>query len=217
MVRNVAFISLVIAIIAILMIGGINRTSAILERDETQFDARSYGGQSQWTGAAHDSAGAILKQRGQTSARQQGRQSNGLSNEQSQTAKWLTLEGTAKSADENALIVATTSGSTISVQNRAWWFAQEQGFQVAVGDSLRLSGFLDRINGEFETAQIENLTSGQSINLRDESGRPLWSGRGRGDNKRYIMLKMQRGGHDDPSSITACPSQMPSFPPPEMV
>lgn len=180
MIRNIAFISLVIAIIAVLVVGGVNRTSAILEKGETRLGARSYSGHTQQTGAHRDSADDFRGQRGQATGHKQGGQFQGLRNGQMRTVEWLTLEGTAKSVDENILVVSVTSGETISVQNRAWWFAQEQGFQITVGDSLRLSGFLDNVNGEFEAAQIENLTSGQIVRLRDESGRPLWSGRGRG-------------------------------------
>lgn len=180
MIKNVGLVAFVVAVIAILVIGGINRTNVILGRGETQFDMHTYSGQPRQLTADRNSTSAFRGQRGQAAGRQQGGQAESFRKEQPWAAEWLTLEGIAKSVDDNTLIVATTSGETISVQNRAWWYAQEQGVRVAVGDSLRLSGFFDSLNGEFETARIENLTSGQIIRLRDENGRPLWSGRGRG-------------------------------------
>jgi len=33
-------------------------------------------------------------------------------------------------------------------------------------------------DGEFKAGQVENLGTGESIVLRDTSGRPMWAGRG---------------------------------------
>jgi hypothetical protein len=43
-----------------------------------------------------------------------------------------------------------------------------------VGDAVELEGFLE--NDEFEISYLANLTSGESLQIRDDSGRPLWSG-----------------------------------------
>ena len=45
------------------------------------------------------------------------------------------------------------------------------------GDSVSLTGFYE--DGDFEVGQIDDQTTGQTVSLRDESGRPLWAGRGR--------------------------------------
>ncbi len=87
-----------------------------------------------------------------------------------------TIVGTAASVNENALTVKLADGSQIIVENRPWWFAQEQKFAAQVGDQIKLTGF--SYNGTFETARIENATRGKIVQLRDEYGRPGWSGRG---------------------------------------
>jgi len=96
---------------------------------------------------------------------------------QAQVDEWVILEGTVVSVNEDAMIVQTTSGEQITVENRVWWFALEQGFSANAGDEVTLTGFYE--SGDFETGVIDNTSTGQSVTLRDESGRPLWAGRGR--------------------------------------
>lgn len=89
---------------------------------------------------------------------------------------WVTLEGTVTSIDEDVLQITTSSGEVISIENRAWWFALDQGVNLTAGDAVSLIGFYD--DEVFEVGTLANLNSGQSISLRDEYGRPLWSGKG---------------------------------------
>ena len=81
------------------------------------------------------------------------------------------------SVDANTLIVQTDSGEQVTVENRAWWFAQEQGFSAQVGDQVTLVGFYE--GDDLEVGRIDDTTSGQTVLVRDENGRPLWAGRGR--------------------------------------
>lgn len=97
---------------------------------------------------------------------------------QAQVDEWLTLEGVASSADTVELVVSTDDGQEIVLDGRAWRYLLEQGFQATAGDRLRLVGFYE--NDIFEAGQITNLSTGQDVSIRDESGRPLWAGRGRG-------------------------------------
>ena len=96
---------------------------------------------------------------------------------QANVEEWLTLQGTVVSADANTLVVQTVSGEQVTMENRAWWFAQEQGFSTQVGDQVTLVGFYE--NSDFEVGQIPDATNGQTVLVRDENGRPLWAGRGR--------------------------------------
>ena len=79
--------------------------------------------------------------------------------------------------DANALVVEADSGSLVTVENRPWWFAQEQGFAAGVRDEVTLTGFYE--NGEFEVGELDNATNGVVVEIREESGRPKWAGRGR--------------------------------------
>ena len=48
---------------------------------------------------------------------------------------------------------------------------------MEAGDEVSATGFYD--GEDFEAGQITNQTAEQTLLLRDEDGRPLWSGRGR--------------------------------------
>ena len=97
---------------------------------------------------------------------------------QAQMSEWVTLQGTVLQVDANALVVEANSGGLLTVENRPWWFAQEQGFTAGVRDEVTLTGFYD--DDEFEAGQLENVTSGVAVEIREASGRPGWAGRGRG-------------------------------------
>jgi len=96
---------------------------------------------------------------------------------QAQVDAWLQVQGNVVSVDADALIILTAEGEQIAVENRPWWFAQEQGFSAQVDDQVNLTGFYE---GEsFEVGRIDDTTNGQTVLIRDESGRPMWAGRGR--------------------------------------
>jgi len=89
----------------------------------------------------------------------------------------LTLEGTVAHYNTDELLVNVIDGSQLIIEGRAWSFAQENGFATSPGNSLQLTGFFE--GEDFETIEIKDLTTGQTVLLREESGRPLWAGRGR--------------------------------------
>lgn len=97
---------------------------------------------------------------------------------QSSTIDWQTVEGTVVSVDEFAMTVKTANGDQVIVENRPWLYALEQKFSALVGDQIKIKGFNE--NGYLTAAQLQNLTNGKLVQLRDENGRPGWSGRGRG-------------------------------------
>ncbi|MBI5305636.1 MAG: hypothetical protein HY868_26135 [Chloroflexi bacterium] len=97
---------------------------------------------------------------------------------QNQTAvtDWQTVKGTVTSVDSATLVIKTDAGEFI-VENRPWSFALEQKFSAQIGDQIQVTGFSS--NGYFQVAKLVNATNGKTIVLRDEYGRPGWSGRGR--------------------------------------
>lgn len=94
-----------------------------------------------------------------------------------QVDEWLTLSGTVSSIDASLLAVQMDNGELVEIMGRPWTFAQEQGFTAVAGDQVTLVGFYE--NGEFEVGQLENLSTGLSVSIRNDSGRPLWAGQGR--------------------------------------
>lgn len=89
--------------------------------------------------------------------------------------EWIVIEGVVTAMDADTLQVTTSDGQVILVENRAWWYAQELGTDLKIGDAVSLVGFYE--DADFQAGIITNLNSGQSVSLRNESGQPLWSGK----------------------------------------
>lgn len=70
--------------------------------------------------------------------------------------------------------VETEDASILEIEGRTWRYLGEAGFQLVVGDRVQMTGFFE--DSEFKIIMINNLTSGQTLQMRDESGRPYWSG-----------------------------------------
>jgi hypothetical protein len=192
MLKKIVLGTLFIGLIGVLVVGAAART---LDRTERVVEAQGYG-------YGHDEVGECEEgESGQghghgkgevseceASGSGQGRGGYGRQGSedapgdqtgtgQADVEGWLTLQGTIVSVDPNALVAQIDSGQQVTVENRAWWFAQEQGFSAQVGDQVMLIGFYE--GDHFEVGRIENATNGQTVRLRDENGRPLWAGRGR--------------------------------------
>lgn len=82
------------------------------------------------------------------------------------------------SMDGITLVLQTTEGEELLIDGRSLSFALQLGFIAQPGDELRLQGFDE--DGEFEVISIQNLSNGQSVQIRNADGTPLWSGRGGG-------------------------------------
>jgi hypothetical protein len=98
---------------------------------------------------------------------------------------WMTVEGTVLSlqiSDGADLVVRTAGGEEILVGGGPGFYWTENGYQLSSGASVRVSGYHE--DGEFKAAEIENLSTGETIVLRDADGRPMWAGRGQGKNRR---------------------------------
>ena len=125
-------------------------------------------------------AGAVVRTAAKTGegAEAPGRGSGqGQGTGEAQVDEWSTLTGRVVSADTDALVVQTATGEQVVVEHRPWSFAQELGFAAAAGDELTLTGFYEE--GSLEVGKIANSRTGQQVQLREGSGRPLWAGRGR--------------------------------------
>ena len=77
---------------------------------------------------------------------------------------------------EDELSIQTADGEEVMHLGPEWYWEAE-GIALNLGDEVEVTGFYE--SDEFEVAGIENLTTGESVVLRDDSGRPMWSGGGR--------------------------------------
>lgn len=98
---------------------------------------------------------------------------------QAQVDEWVTIEASVVSVDDVALVALSDGEEEIVVEGRPWLFAQEQGFTAQPGDCVTLTAFYEE--GAVKVGTIADATTGQTVRLRDESGRPGWARRGRRD------------------------------------
>jgi hypothetical protein len=164
--RHIIATSIVLGLAAMLVIGGVGRTQA-----KTSIVNESY---SQSTGNGNGNNGS-----GYDTVDHDEQTTYGvpLVLAEEQFTETETLTGTVQSYDEYELWVNTDQGN-ILIDGRSLSFALEAGFTANVSDSVSLYGFYE--DGDFEVIRINNLTTGQTTTLRDESGRPGWSSGGNG-------------------------------------
>lgn len=187
MLRKVVVGVSLAGLIGVLVFGAINRTAARYETGEGRGSGSSSrnGGEAAHPLAFEERRGARggLPSVGSGSGRveaqlRQGEEADSpqyrAGIELSEVEGWQTLEGTVLRIDEAGLLIALDEGEEMLIDGRAWRFLQQNGLPMFAGDSLLLTGFYE--GDAFEVALVQNLTSGQALALREQSGRPLWSG-----------------------------------------
>jgi len=98
---------------------------------------------------------------------------------QAEVTELVTFTGTVENISDAGVIVAIAGELPVEIAGRALSYATEQGFVFHQGDTLALTGFYEE--QDFEVQALENFTTGQSLALREQNGRPMWAGgRGRG-------------------------------------
>jgi hypothetical protein len=83
--------------------------------------------------------------------------------------------------ETDELFIETAEGETVQVGLGPSAYREAQGFVLQLEETVRINGYWE--DDEFKAIQLENLTTGQSIVLRDTAGRPMWAGQGRGRNR----------------------------------
>lgn len=108
----------------------------------------------------------------------QNRQQENLQNLTAQAHEWLTITGSVLQAPAAGIdmILQTAEGEMLVGTGPDYLGAQ--GYVIQIGDELEVTGYWE--NDEFKVGTITNLADGSTITLRDELGRPFWSGAARG-------------------------------------
>jgi hypothetical protein len=176
MLKKIIVGTLILGLVGILVIGAINRTNAKTGNTEARGQGRGRSNEATtYTTSGGRGQGGYpqdtLKERGQGRGN-----ADQLGAGQAQIVEGLTLQGTVVSADNSTLLVRTSGGEQVTVENRPWQYALGANFSAQVGDQVTLTGYYQ--SGMFEVSQINNQTNGKSVALRDATGRPGWSGRG---------------------------------------
>ncbi|BBB48210.1 hypothetical protein Pelsub_P1438 [Pelolinea submarina] len=86
------------------------------------------------------------------------------------------IDGTVEFVDGDQMVIVDENNTRTIVENRAWRYAIEAGFNATINDRVQLSGFYDE--GVFEAISLDNITRNITVRIREDSGRPLWAGGG---------------------------------------
>jgi hypothetical protein len=203
MLKKVALSIIVIGLSTGLVIGAINRTSdksnqpSVLSEHSRKSESEGPGssgetvssGYQRGQGLGSRSDSEMLRLSSLTSlSNDKGR--NGVSvfsdeNEfteqtgtfQAEGKDWVTLDSTVGQISSEDLILLLSNGEQFVIEGRAWRYALEAGFLTEVDHQISVTGFFE--DGEFKISTIIDLTTNQSITLRQDSGRPLWAAGGR--------------------------------------
>jgi hypothetical protein len=171
MFKKIIVGTLILGLVGILVIGALNRTNSNTGSTEGRGQGRGRSNEATtYTTSGGRGQGGYSQDN--PSGRGQGRGQA----VQAQAVEGLTLQGTVVSVDSTTLLVQTVSGEQVTVENRPWQYALGANFSAQVGDQVTLTGYYQ--SGVFEVSQINNLTNGKSVALRDATGQPGWSGRG---------------------------------------
>ena len=164
--------SIYAGVVGLLIFGAVIRTEAKTEQENSQPEMRFESKSSDSPGQGGEGVGRSDEGSGRNGS------SSGSGDEvhlaEGEEHEWTSLVGVVSSQDLESLWIETSQGETAEVTGRAWSFILDSGMIFLVGDEVELEGFYE--NDEFEVSSIVNLTTSAFLQVREDSGRPLWSG-----------------------------------------
>jgi hypothetical protein len=208
MVKKIGLITLFVLFAGVLIYGAVNRTTAKSETsdriaaqnqtvDEHDPSSQDFFGQRNGQGnqgqgnQSQGSQGQGSQGQGNQGQGNQGQGNQGQGNqgqgnqgqgrnqqrEASEIQERINISGVVVQAPSYGIdMILETAEGDVLIGTGPGYLA-EQGFVLVAGDSVSVSGTWE--NEEFKAAEITLLADGSSIILRDEWGRPMWSGAGR--------------------------------------
>lgn len=114
---------------------------------------------------------------GNQGAGNQGQNATGVPQVLADVDEWITVEGTVTGIDLNALTIETAGGESLLVQLGPTNYWNNLGVDLTYGDSVQITGFYE--DDTFTAGTVTLLATGETLELRDADGRPLWSGNAR--------------------------------------
>lgn len=188
MIKNIIIASLIIIVVGAVGVGIYDVYQGNSSLEMPNFRALAAGqmsleqGQTQMEQGQMPGAGQMGRgQMGQHGG--QGQMGQGAGNGSGEPIQhdWLTLSGTVVEVQPQGLLVDTTERGELLLNLGRIDFADQQGVVFNPGDVVTINGF-DSPQSQFVAGDITNVTTGQTLLLRDPNGRPLWAGPGRQQN-----------------------------------
>ena len=171
MIKKIVMWSIFAGVVGLLIFGAVIRTQA-KTTDNTQPRAKSEEHELENLELAGEGFGNFGESSRRESAEPRNEDEVHLADEQDH--EWITKTGSVVDLNSQSLWIETGEGDILEITRRAWRFIQESGLELSIGDEIKLEGFYE--NDEFGISNLENLTSGESLQIREDSGRPLWGG-----------------------------------------
>ena len=88
-----------------------------------------------------------------------------------------------KDQEQHTVMTVSTAQGAVTVVLGPWWYWEKQTFALIKNQNLIITGSLaqGKDGALYLFAQrLENLSAGETVTLRSESGKPLWSRSGEG-------------------------------------
>jgi hypothetical protein len=87
----------------------------------------------------------------------------------------VSARGIVQSVEASLMVLETEDGKLVeaSLGQSGYWEAQ--GISLAAGDGVVVNGYYEQ-DGKLAASSVTVLATGQTIALRDGSGRPMWAG-----------------------------------------
>jgi hypothetical protein len=180
MVKRILLWSSYVGFVGLIIFGAVLRTEAKTEGTDSLIDGRfeqkssdrPVQGGGNWDNWEADESVNSGEPRGRTDDRSAGADEIHLA--ETEEHDWIHLAGTVSSINTESLWVFTDQGDSLEITGRAWRYILEQGVDLMTGDQVVLEGFYE--DGEYEVAIIKIPSSGVLLQVREETGRPMWSG-----------------------------------------
>ncbi|MBU0507423.1 DNA-binding protein [bacterium] len=77
-------------------------------------------------------------------------------------------------------LMVKTENETLSVHLGPDWFVKDQPIQIKTGDQVTITGSRITYGGKSALVAAEVTRGGETLKLRDNTGRPRWAGQGGG-------------------------------------
>ncbi len=101
---------------------------------------------------------------------------------------------TARGEGMPTLVIDSGQGKPMTVRLGPAWYLDKSGFKAAAGDQVHLVTYqCPSSDADAVAGSVENLTNGDTLNLRDDQGVPEWMGSGKGMHGMHGKGMMGRG------------------------
>jgi hypothetical protein len=179
MLKKIVLWTVFAGLAAVLVVGAVNRTSSKSTQTGEGHSASRGQGTDVRVSLQEDRSSDNQGDNQQNRSGKGGAQENSdpLERAQASSSDWVYISSNVVQVDEQTLTLEQREGVQLVIEGRAWRYALESGFVTDLDHDVLAAGFYE--DGEFKAVVLDDLTTGESIVLRESSGQPMWSGQGR--------------------------------------